>query len=150
MPRLNKGLRGSSPTVCEAVQVMVDLKLNTMPKGLGKTEKKTMLRDGNIWVTTKASVEAICLIPQKVHWHGLIASADNAEVDCTAHVLAEGFSSLGIPVLITDVNRSLASVSSLYIGRMKDKAGIKERNKHNTESGKEGCRIIVNDKINFT
>ena len=71
-----------------------------------------MLRDGNIWVATKASGEAICLIPQKAHRHGLISGADNAEVDSTARVLAEGFSSLAVPVLITDVNRNLAGMAA--------------------------------------
>ena len=61
-----------------------------------------MLRDSNIWVATKASGEAIYLIPQKAHLHRLIAGADNAKGDCTFRVLAEGISSLGIPALITE------------------------------------------------
>ena len=69
-----------------------------------------MLRDDKIWVATKATGEAIYLLPQKAIHHGLITGGNNKEVDCTARLLAEGFSSLGTPVFITDIHRDLAGL----------------------------------------
>lgn len=69
-----------------------------------------MLHDNNIWVATKATGEAVCLLPQKACRHGLIAGSNNKEVDLTARLLAEGFSSLGVPVFMTDIHRNLAGM----------------------------------------
>ena len=69
-----------------------------------------MLRDNKIWVATKATGEAIYLLPQKAIRHGLITGGNNKEVDRTARLLAEGFSSLGTPVFITDIHRDLAGL----------------------------------------
>ena len=69
-----------------------------------------MLRDEKIWIATKATGEAIYLLPQKAIRHGLITGGNNKEVDRTARLLAEGFSSLGTPVFITDINRDLAGI----------------------------------------
>lgn len=69
-----------------------------------------MLREIKIWIATKATGEAIYLLPQKAIRHGLITGGNNKEVDRTARLLAEGFSSLGTPVFITDVHRDLAGL----------------------------------------
>lgn len=69
-----------------------------------------MLYDNNIWVATKATGEAVCLLPQKACRHGLITGGNNKEVDITARLLAEGFSSLGVPVFMTDIHRNLAGM----------------------------------------
>lgn len=69
-----------------------------------------MLREDKIWLATKATGEAIYLLPQKAIHHGLITGGNNKEVDCTARLLAEGFSSLGTPVFITDIHRDLAGL----------------------------------------
>ena len=66
-----------------------------------------MLHEDKIWIATKATGEAICLLPQKANRHVLITGLSNKEVDRTARILAEGFSSLGTPVFITDINRDL-------------------------------------------
>ena len=69
-----------------------------------------MLHEDKIWIATKATGEAICLLPQKANRHVLITGLSNKEVDRTARILAEGFSSLGTPVFITDINRDLAGM----------------------------------------
>lgn len=69
-----------------------------------------MLHDSKIWVATKANGEAVCLLPQKACRHGLITGGSNKEVDLTARSLAEGFSSLGVPVFMTDIHRNLAGM----------------------------------------
>lgn len=69
-----------------------------------------MLHDDNIWIATKANGEAVCLLSQKACRHGLITGGSNKEVDLTARLLAEGFSSLGVPVFMTDIHRNLAGM----------------------------------------
>ncbi|MDO5139330.1 MAG: DUF853 family protein [Oscillospiraceae bacterium] len=69
-----------------------------------------MIENGNIWFANTETGEKICLPPYITNHHGLITGADNAEVDLTARVLAEGFSSLGIPVIMTDIHRDLAGM----------------------------------------
>ena len=50
-----------------------------------------MLHEDKIWIATKATGEAICLLPQKANRHVLITGLSNKEVDRTARILAEGF-----------------------------------------------------------
>ena len=60
-----------------------------------------MLYNNTIWVGT--GTEPAILIPEMAMRHGLIAGAPGTGKSLTVKVLAEGFSSLGIPVLISDI-----------------------------------------------
>lgn len=75
-----------------------------------------MLKEGKIWIASDRSGEEIFLLPEIANHHGLITGAENKEVDLVARVLAEGFSSLGVPVFMTDIHRNLAGMMEPGIG----------------------------------
>ena len=66
-----------------------------------------MLLNKNIWVGTSKEC-AVSLLPQMANRHGLIAGATGTGKTVTLQVLAEGFSSLGVPVFLADVKGDLA------------------------------------------
>jgi DNA helicase HerA-like ATPase len=70
----------------------------------------------------KASHE-LCLLPALANRHGLIAGATGTGKTVTLQTMAEGFSSIGVPVFMADVKGDLAGVSQA--GSMNPK--LKER-----------------------
>lgn len=66
-----------------------------------------MLHNQNIWVGTSGEC-AVSLLPAMANRHGLIAGATGTGKTVTLQVLAEGFSSLGVPVFMADVKGDLA------------------------------------------
>lgn len=82
-----------------------------------------MLRDGKIWVADNAAGEGVCLLPRMANRHGLIAGATGTGKTVTARVLAEAFSSMGVPVFMADVKGDLAGIH--FAGT--DSADMQER-----------------------
>ncbi len=70
----------------------------------------------------KASHE-LCLLPALANRHGLIAGATGTGKTVTLQTMAEGFSSIGVPVFLADVKGDLAGLSQA--GSMNPK--LKER-----------------------
>lgn len=70
-----------------------------------------MLLDGNIFVGASAE-GPVCLPPALANRHGLIAGATGTGKTVTLQVLAEGFSSLGVPVFLADVKGDLAGLAA--------------------------------------
>ena len=67
-----------------------------------------MLYEGKIWVGT--GDKPVCLLPEMSDRHGLIVGAPGTGKTVTARVLAEGFSSMGVPVVISDIKGSLSGL----------------------------------------
>lgn len=68
------------------------------------TQEKTML------VGVSEDLE-LCLVPRMGNRHGLITGATGTGKTVTLQTLAEGFSALGVPVLLTDIKGDLAGIS---------------------------------------
>ncbi len=68
-----------------------------------------MLLNNNIWVGT-SNEGAVSLLPAMANRHGLISGATGTGKTVTLQVLAEGFSSLGVPVFMADVKGDLAGL----------------------------------------
>lgn len=101
-----------------------------------------MLQKGKIWLAKNTDGKNIYLLPQMANRHGVLAGMNNIEVTLGAQMLAEGFSDLGVPVLMLDDSNSLS-------GMIKPGESFLNLNKRNTffnfeESGftysKYGCR----------
>src|SRR5512136_1254027 len=56
------------------------------------------------------STEDICLYPKMANRHGLIAGATGTGKTVTLRVLAEQFSSIGVPVFMADVKGDLSGL----------------------------------------
>lgn len=69
-----------------------------------------MLKDGKILIG-KAGEEEIFIYPKMANRHGLIAGATGTGKTITLKVMAESFSSMGVPVFLADVKGDLASLS---------------------------------------
>ena len=69
-----------------------------------------MLLNNNIWVGTSGE-GAVSMLPAMANRHGLISGATGTGKTVTLQVLAEGFSSLGVPVFMADVKGDLAGFS---------------------------------------
>ena len=80
-----------------------------------------MLYENKIWVGTGES--PVCLLPQMANRHGLIAGATGTGKTVSLKVLAEGFSNMGVPVLLADVKGDLAGM--VEVGQHSD--GIAKR-----------------------
>ncbi len=59
-----------------------------------------MFYDGKIWVGTGDDCRPAFLLPQMANRHGLIAGATGTGKSVTLKVMAEGFSSMGVPVFL--------------------------------------------------
>lgn len=71
-----------------------------------------MLLDGKIWVGTGNNTP-ICLLPNMANRHGLIAGATGTGKTVTLKVMAEAFSSLGVPVFLSDIKGDLSGMVRL-------------------------------------
>ncbi len=80
-----------------------------------------MLYENKIWVGTGEN--PVCLLPQMANRHGLIAGATGTGKTVSLKVLAEGFSSLGVPVFLADIKGDLAGM--VEVGQHND--GIAKR-----------------------
>ena len=69
-----------------------------------------MIRDGLIWVANNEKGEPICMLPKMANRHGLVAGATGTGKTVTLKVMAEAFSSMGVPVFMADVKGDIASV----------------------------------------
>jgi len=58
-----------------------------------------------------AGGKEICLLPKMANRHGLITGATGTGKTCTLQNFAETFSSMGIPVFVTDIKGDVAGVS---------------------------------------
>ena len=67
-----------------------------------------MLYDNKIWVGT--GERPVFLLPQMANRHGLIAGATGTGKTVSLKVLAEGFSSMGVPVFLGDVKGDLSGM----------------------------------------
>lgn len=66
-----------------------------------------MLQDMKIWVGSSDD-KKVCIYPKMANRHGLIAGATGTGKTVTLRVLAESFSSMGVPVFLADVKGDLA------------------------------------------
>ena len=69
-----------------------------------------LTNDKRIYVAAAGDQE-LCLLPRMGNRHGLVAGATGTGKTVTLQTLAEGFSSLGVPVFLTDVKGDLAGIS---------------------------------------
>ena len=65
-----------------------------------------MLSENKIWFG-KSGDEKICALPKMANRHGMIAGATGTGKTVTLKVLAESFSSIGVPVFLADVKGDL-------------------------------------------
>lgn len=70
-----------------------------------------MLTDDKLLYIASADGREICLEPSLANRHGLVAGATGTGKTVTVMNLAESFSSLGVPVFLTDVKGDLAGLS---------------------------------------
>ncbi len=71
-----------------------------------------MIKDGKI-LLAKSEEKSVYLYPKMANRHGLIAGVTGSGKTITLKVLAEAFSSLGVPVFMADVKGDLGSVSKM-------------------------------------
>ncbi|MEE0264061.1 MAG: helicase HerA-like domain-containing protein [Acutalibacteraceae bacterium] len=73
-----------------------------------------MIKDGKI-LLAKSEEKEIYLYPKMANRHGLIAGVTGSGKTITLKVLAEAFSSIGVPVFMADVKGDLGSVSKMGV-----------------------------------
>lgn len=76
-----------------------------------------MYHDNKIWVGLSGD-EKVCIYPKMANRHGLIAGATGTGKTVTLKVLAESFSSCGVPVFLADAKGDLAAMCKA--GQMDD------------------------------
>ncbi len=76
-----------------------------------------MLYENRIWLAS--SNKAVCLLPEMANRHGLITGATGTGKTVTLQVLAEGFSSMGVPVFLADIKGDLSGM--VKMGENSDK-----------------------------
>lgn len=67
-----------------------------------------MIKDGKIWISKNDTCQYI--LPKMANRHGLIAGATGTGKTVTLKVMAEAFSSLGVPVFLADVKGDLSGM----------------------------------------
>ena len=67
-----------------------------------------MYKDNKILISKTAKGEELCILPDKANRHGLITGASGSGKTITLKVMAESFSSMGVPVFLADVKGDLA------------------------------------------
>ena len=70
-----------------------------------------MLNDSKIFVGSSAEKKRAYILPEMANRHGLIAGATGSGKTITLKVIAESFSSIGVPVFLADVKGDLASIA---------------------------------------
>ena len=68
-----------------------------------------MLQDRKIWLGSSEE-EKVYIYPKMANRHGMIAGATGTGKTVTLKVLAESFSSIGVPVFLADVKGDLAAM----------------------------------------
>ena len=68
-----------------------------------------MYQDRKIWIGTSGD-EKVYIYPQMANRHGMIAGATGTGKTVTLKVMAESFSSCGVPVFLADVKGDLAGM----------------------------------------
>lgn len=68
-----------------------------------------MYYDNKIWIGS-AEDKKVCILPKMANRHGLIAGATGTGKTVTLKVLAESFSSIGVPVFMADVKGDLSGM----------------------------------------
>jgi DNA helicase HerA-like ATPase len=85
----------------------------------------------------------LCLLPQMANRHGLIAGATGTGKTVTLQVLAEGFSSRGVPVFMADVKGDLAGISQA--GGQSPKVQERLKQLKLTDYSPAGCPVLFWD-----
>lgn len=67
-----------------------------------------MIKDGKLWISQNESSQL--LYPNMANRHGLIAGATGTGKTITLKVMAEAFSSLGVPVFLADIKGDLSGM----------------------------------------
>ena len=67
-----------------------------------------MLYENKIWIGT--GEQPVMLLPQMANRHGLIAGATGTGKTVSLKVMAEGFSSMGVPVFLADIKGDLSGM----------------------------------------
>lgn len=67
-----------------------------------------MYKDNKILIAKTAAGQELCILPDKANRHGLITGASGSGKTITLKVMAESFSSMGVPVFLADVKGDLA------------------------------------------
>ncbi len=83
-----------------------------------------MLYGQQIWLGTTSRPSAVTMLPSMANRHGLIAGATGTGKTVTLQVLAEGFSSMGVPVFMADVKGDLSGMAMSGEGSEKVSARI--------------------------
>jgi len=71
-----------------------------------------MYHNGKIWIGTSGE-EKVYIYPRMANRHGMIAGATGTGKTVTLKVMAESFSSCGVPVFLADVKGDLAGMSNV-------------------------------------
>ena len=71
-----------------------------------------MYHDRKIWIGTSGQ-EKVYIYPKMANRHGMIAGATGTGKTITLKVMAESFSSCGVPVFLADVKGDLAGMSNV-------------------------------------
>ena len=71
-----------------------------------------MYQDRKIWIGTSGE-EKVYIYPKMANRHGMIAGATGTGKTITLKVMAESFSSCGVPVFLADVKGDLAGMSNI-------------------------------------
>ena len=71
-----------------------------------------MYHDRKIWIGTSGE-EKVYIYPKMANRHGMIAGATGTGKTITLKVMAESFSSCGVPVFLADVKGDLAGMSNM-------------------------------------
>ena len=69
-----------------------------------------MLKDSKIWIGT-SSEGPVFMLPEMANRHGLISGATGTGKTVSLQVLAEAFSSLGVPVFMADIKGDIAGMA---------------------------------------
>ena len=69
-----------------------------------------MYYDGKVWLGLTDEGEKAVLLPRMANRHGMIAGATGTGKTVTLKVMAEAFSSMGVPVFLADVRLLLSGI----------------------------------------
>lgn len=72
------------------------------------------------------SEKEICIVPKMANRHGLIAGATGTGKTVSLQVMAETFSSMGVPVFVTDIKGDLSGISKIGVDNPKIAERVKQ------------------------